>query len=121
MKERIAFVDYIRVIACLLVMVVHASEQFYNMGPVSQVVNEDNRLWVSIYDGFFGRISVPLFHAILVEVSAACGTFCISFMQLFTTDVYLNAFLSELKQIGLDYTVLERRPIRVASVADYRK
>jgi surface polysaccharide O-acyltransferase-like enzyme len=32
MKERIAFVDYIRVIACLLVMVVHASEQFYNMG-----------------------------------------------------------------------------------------
>ena len=26
-----------------------------------------------------------------------------------------------LKQIGLDYTVLERRPIRVASVADYRK
>ena len=39
MKDRIAFVDYIRVIACLLV----------------------NRLWVSIYDGFFGRISVPLF------------------------------------------------------------
>ena len=61
MKDRIAFVDYIRVIACLLVMVVHASEQFYNMGPVSQVVNEDNRLWVSVYDGFFGRISVPLF------------------------------------------------------------
>ena len=60
-KERIAFVDYIRVIACLLVMVVHASEQFYNMGPVSQVANEDNRLWVSVYDGFFGRISVPLF------------------------------------------------------------
>ena len=28
--------------------------------------------------------------------------------------------LSELNQIGLDYTVLERRPIRVASVADYR-
>ena len=61
MKERIAFVDYIRVIACLLVMVVHASEQFYNMGPISQLVNEDNRLWVSVYDGFLGRISVPLF------------------------------------------------------------
>ena len=36
-------------------------------------------------------------------------------MLFFTTDVYLSAFLSELKQIGLDYTVLERRPIRVAS------
>ena len=41
-------------------------------------------------------------------------------MQLFTTDVYLTAFLGELKQIGLDYTLLERRPIKVASVADYR-
>jgi hypothetical protein len=41
--------------------------------------------------------------------------FCITLMQRFTTDVYLNAFLSELKQIGLDYTVLERRPTRVAS------
>ena len=60
-------------------------------------------------------------HALGAEISAINGTFCISFMQLFTTDVYLNAFLSELKQIGLDYTVLERRPIRVASVADYRK
>lgn len=61
MKERIAFVDYIRVTACFLVMLVHASEVFYNMGPVSEVANEANRLWVSVYDGFFGRISVPLF------------------------------------------------------------
>ena len=60
-------------------------------------------------------------HALGAEISAIGGTFCISFMQLFTTDVYLNAFLSELKQIGLDCTVFERRPIRVASVADYRK
>ena len=60
-------------------------------------------------------------HALGAEISAINGTCCISFMQLFTTDVYLSAFLSELKQIGLDYTVLERRPIRVASVADYRK
>ena len=29
MKERIAFVDYIRVVACFLVMIVHASENFY--------------------------------------------------------------------------------------------
>ena len=61
MKERIAFVDYIRVTACFLVMLVHASEVFYNMGPVSEVASEANRLWVSVYDGFFGRISVPLF------------------------------------------------------------
>jgi len=62
MKERIAFVDYIRVVACLMVMVVHASENFYvHHDNISLVANESNRLWVSLYDGALGRISVPLF------------------------------------------------------------
>lgn len=61
-KERIAFLDYIRIIACLLVMVAHASSKFYIGGrQVSMIVNEDIRLWISVYDGFFCRISVPLF------------------------------------------------------------
>lgn len=66
-KERISFVDYLRVTACFLVMLVHASENFYGAddsglaGNVSMLANESNRLWVSIYDGFCGRISVPLF------------------------------------------------------------
>ena len=71
-NERIAFVDYIRVVACLLVMVVHACEQFYNMGPISQVATEDNRLWVSVYDGFFGRISVPLFMIVSAFLLFTC-------------------------------------------------
>ena len=75
-NERIAFVDYIRVVACLLVMVVHACEQFYNMGPVSQVATEDNRLWVSIYDGFFGRISVPLFMIVSAFLPSDCSPSC---------------------------------------------
>ena len=62
MKERIAFVDYIRVVACLMVMVVHASENFYvHHDNMSQIANESNRLWVAFYDGALGRISVPLF------------------------------------------------------------
>ena len=28
-QERIVFVDYIRVVACFMVMLVHASENFY--------------------------------------------------------------------------------------------
>lgn len=65
--ERIVFVDYIRVIACLMVMLVHASENFYGAdesglaGGMSMLANEQNRLWVAIYDGFLGRTSVPLF------------------------------------------------------------
>ncbi len=67
MRERIAFVDYIRVIACFLVMLVHASENFYGAdvsglaGNMSQLANESNRIWVAIWDGGAGRISVPLF------------------------------------------------------------
>ncbi len=67
MEKRIVFLDYIRVFACLLVMLVHASENFYPApgatdmaGPQSFLANEIDRLWVSIYDGF-SRMSVPLF------------------------------------------------------------
>lgn len=66
-NNRIIFADYIRVIACFLVMLVHSSEGFYAAdasglaGNVSMVANETNRFWVSFYDGFLGRISVPLF------------------------------------------------------------
>lgn len=65
--KRIVFLDYLRIFACLLVMVVHASENFYGApgstdmaGPQSLLQNEADRLWVSVYDGF-SRMSVPLF------------------------------------------------------------
>lgn len=65
--KRIAFLDYVRVFACFLVILVHASENFYGApgstdmaGPQSFLANEADRLWVSIYDGF-SRMSVPLF------------------------------------------------------------
>lgn len=62
MKERIAFVDYIRVVACFLVMVVHSAENFYCVTfDETMVATSSNRFWVSLYDGFFGRVSVPLF------------------------------------------------------------
>lgn len=66
-NNRIVFLDYVRVFACFLVMVVHASENFYPApgatdmaGPQSLLANESDRLWVSLYDGF-SRMSVPLF------------------------------------------------------------
>ena len=57
MKKRIAFLDYIRVVACLLVMLVHASENFYvDHDDMSLIANESNRLWVSFFDGALGSI-----------------------------------------------------------------
>ena len=62
--KRIVFLDYVRVFACFLVMVVHASENFYGaegstdmVGPQSYLAD---RLWVAVYDGF-SRMAVPLF------------------------------------------------------------
>lgn len=64
---RITFLDYVRVFACFLVILVHASENFYGApgstdmaGPQSWLANEADRLWVSVYDGF-SRMAVPLF------------------------------------------------------------
>ena len=65
-QERVAFVDFIRVVACFMVILVHSSEHFYGgvdsplAGPVSFLANETDRLCVSLYDGFC-RMSVPLF------------------------------------------------------------
>lgn len=63
--KRIVFLDYIRIFACFLVILVHASEHFYGVvgdgslaGPQSFLADEADRLWVSIYDGF-SRMSVP--------------------------------------------------------------
>lgn len=65
--KRIVFLDYIRVFACFLVMLVHSSENFYGApgptdmaGPQSWLSDEYDRLWVSLYDGI-SRMAVPLF------------------------------------------------------------
>ena len=66
-ESRIVFVDYIRVFACFMVLLVHAAEMYYcssapegSPGWYTHVANETERLWVALYDGFC-RMSVPLF------------------------------------------------------------
>lgn len=59
--KRIGFIDYIRVIACFLVMLVHSSEFFYVGDPDACLANEANRFWVAFYDGTVARTCVPLF------------------------------------------------------------
>ena len=66
-KQRIFFVDCLRVTACLMVMLVHSSENFYGAdssglaGNMSLLVNESNRFWVSFWDFGVSRTAVPLF------------------------------------------------------------
>lgn len=66
-REHVVFIDYIRVVACLMVMLVHASENFYGAdvsglaGNMSMLANEQNRFWVAFWDGGISRTAVPLF------------------------------------------------------------
>lgn len=61
MKQRIVFLDFIRVLACFLVILIHTCEPYY-LGPNDTIVFGDasNRLWVALIDGAC-RASVPLF------------------------------------------------------------
>jgi hypothetical protein len=60
-------------------------------------------------------------YALTIEMSAVNGTFCISLMQRFADDTYLDAFLDELRQIGIGYRIATRHPVTVAHIADFRK
>ena len=79
-----------------------------NLGAAEQYVDE-----------MYTEADTP--YALTVEMSAVNGTFCISLMQRFADDTYLDAFLDELRQIGISYRIATRHPVTVAPIADYRK
>ena len=78
MENRIVFLDYLRVIACFMVILVHACE-FYYLGDngVEFAANGD-RFWVTLIDSAF-RESVPLFvmasSFLLLPLTCGSGTF----------------------------------------------
>lgn len=59
--QRIVFLDYLRVLACLMVIATHCCDSFY-IGPdgVWQCASESDRMWISIIDSIM-RAAVPLF------------------------------------------------------------
>ena len=60
MENRVAWVDWMRVIACLMVMTVHSTEPFYLGGEGSLILTPSDAWWVSLFDCFV-RACVPLF------------------------------------------------------------
>lgn len=58
--KREIWVDWLRVLACFLVMVVHSSEPFYLNGYDTFVLSRSDLMWASFIDSF-SRMSVPLF------------------------------------------------------------
>ena len=60
-------------------------------------------------------------YALTIEMSAVGGKFCISWMHRFSTDAYLDALFDEMRQLGLEATVSWRRPLLVATIADFHE
>lgn len=58
--KREVWVDWLRVFACLLVMVVHSSEPFYLDGYDTLILTDVDLIWASAIDSA-ARMSVPLF------------------------------------------------------------
>lgn len=59
-KNREIWVDWMRITACFLVMVVHSAEPYYLGGYGPMILSRADLFWVSLLDSF-GRMSVPMF------------------------------------------------------------
>ncbi len=60
MKDREVWIDWMRVVACLMVMTVHSTEPFYIGGEGARILTAMDARWVSMSDTFV-RACVPLF------------------------------------------------------------
>lgn len=58
--ERIIFLDYLRVVACFMVILVHCIEPFYLNAEGTYIATRSDALWVTAVDSLL-RIAVPLF------------------------------------------------------------
>lgn len=72
-SERIVWIDWLRVTACFLVMVVHSSEPFYLNGYDPLILTPADLFWVSLLDSA-SRMAVPLF-----IIASSCLLFPLSY------------------------------------------
>ena len=59
-NSRAIWIDWLRVIACFMVFVVHSTEPFYLGGEGAQILTKTDAFWASFFDSFV-RSCVPLF------------------------------------------------------------
>lgn len=59
-RQREIWVDWMRVAACFMVMLVHSTEPFYLGGDGSLILTRTDAFWASFFDSFV-RACVPLF------------------------------------------------------------
>jgi surface polysaccharide O-acyltransferase-like enzyme len=60
MRQREFCLDFLRVTACFMVMVIHSTEPFYLGGEGAQILTATDAFWVALFEGLC-RCCVPLF------------------------------------------------------------
>lgn len=60
LETREVWIDWLRVAACFMVMIVHSTEPFYLGGEGSRILTHSDAVWASFFDSFV-RACVPLF------------------------------------------------------------
>lgn len=59
-EQRTVWIDWMRVVACFMVILVHSTEPFYLGGEGSQILTAADAFWSAFFDSFV-RACVPLF------------------------------------------------------------
>jgi surface polysaccharide O-acyltransferase-like enzyme len=59
-SPRVTWLDWLRVAACFMVIIVHATEPFYLGGEGSFILTSTDAFWAAFFDSFV-RACVPLF------------------------------------------------------------
>ena len=59
-QQREVWLDFLRVTACFMVMVIHSTEPFYLGGEGAQILTATDAFWVAVFEGLC-RCCVPLF------------------------------------------------------------
>ena len=59
-QQREVWLDFLRVTACFMVMVIHSTEPFYLGGEGAQILTATDAFWVAVFEGLC-RSCVPLF------------------------------------------------------------
>ena len=91
-NSRIVFLDYLRVIACLMVIIVHCVEPFYLGGEGTLIQNWNDGFWCTVIDSAL-RAAVPLF----VMVS--------SYLQFPVKYDTLTFFKKRLVRVGVPFVI----------------
>lgn len=77
-EHRIYFLDYLRVVACFMVILVHCIEPFYIGDGGTVIASKSDALWITCINSLL-RIAVPLFVMIssylLIPVTGSAETF----------------------------------------------